>query len=140
MKRILLILCLTPQALLAEALVATRVIRPQEIITLADMTLEPINIQAGVTDPTLLVGQEARNAIYAGRPIRLGDVGPAAIIERNQVIPLVYQQNGLTISTEGRALQRGAIGDHIRVMNLASRSNLVARIGNDGAVYVGDTP
>ena len=49
-------------------------------------------------------------AIYAGRPVRPGDLGPPALVERNQLVPLVYQPGGLAISTEGRALGRGGGG------------------------------
>jgi len=79
---------------------------------------------------------EARVALYAGRPIRQGDVGPPAVVDRNQIIPLVYMRSGVMISTEGRALDRAGPGDLIRVMNLSSRSTVTARVGSDGAAYV----
>jgi flagellar basal body P-ring formation protein FlgA len=61
--------------------------------------------------------------------------GPA--IERNQLVTLIYLSGGLAISTEARALARGAEGDAVRVMNLNSRNTVTGRIGSDGAVYVG---
>jgi flagella basal body P-ring formation protein FlgA len=87
--------------------------------------------------PVLAVGMEARVAIYAGRPVRAQDLGAPALVERNQLVPLIYLSGGLAISTEGRALARGAAGEVIRVMNLSSRNTVNGRVGPDGAIYVG---
>ena len=136
MLRLAALLLLVGAPLAAETLVATRTIRPQEIIGAADLALEAITVTGAVADPQLLVGQEARVALYAGRPVRLTDVGPPAVVERNGIVPLVYTQNGLHISTEGRALDRAGPGEIIRVMNIASRTTVSARIGPDGTAYV----
>jgi flagella basal body P-ring formation protein FlgA len=121
---------------LAETVVATRTIRPQEILAPADLILQPVVVPGGVSDPDLLIGQEARVALYAGRPVRAGDVGPPALVERNSLVSLIYSTSGLRISTEGRALDRAGPGEMVRVMNLASRTTVSARIGPDGAAYV----
>ncbi|MEL6958408.1 MAG: flagellar basal body P-ring formation chaperone FlgA, partial [Pseudomonadota bacterium] len=89
-----------------------------------------------LSDPTLAVGLEARVALYAGRPIRPGDIGPPAVVERNQIIPLVFANSVITITTEGRALDRAGPGDFIRVMNLSSRITVTARIDATGAAHV----
>ncbi|HAW49029.1 MAG TPA: flagella basal body P-ring formation protein FlgA, partial [Roseovarius sp.] len=83
-----------------------------------------------------LIGQEARVALYEGRPVRPGDVGPPAVIERNQVVPLIYLRGGLEIMTEGRSLDRAGIGDHVRVMNLASRATVSGRVTASGRILV----
>ena len=88
-------------------------------------------------DPAAAIGQETRKVIYAGKPILAGDLGPSAIVERNQIIPLAYSLGGLSILTEGRALARGGVGDVIDVMNLASRNKVTGQIGPDGVVRVG---
>ncbi|EAR50734.1 flagellar basal-body P-ring formation protein FlgA [Oceanicola granulosus HTCC2516] len=134
MRWLALLLLAGPAA--AETLVATRTIRAQEIIAAADLALDAAEFAGGTSDAALLVGQEARVAIYAGRPVRPADVGPPAIVERNAILPLIYNSNGLTISTDGRALDRAASGEIIRVMNLSSRTTVTARIGPDGAGYV----
>jgi len=134
--RIALALILLASSAGAETLVAARTIRPQEIIGPADVVLDPMNVAGGITEPGLVVGQEARVALYAGRPVRPSDVGPPAVVERNAIIPLVYSQNGLTITTDGRALDRAGPGELIRVMNLSSRTTVTAKIGQDGAAYV----
>ena len=136
MRAALVLACLAALPAAADTLVATRTIRPQEIIGPADLVLQPIEVAGAVSDPALLVGQEARVALYAGRPVRTTDVGPPAVVERNAIVPLIYNHNGLNIATEGRALDRAGPGEIIRVMNVASRTTVSARIGADGAAYV----
>ncbi len=120
----------------AETLVAARTIPAQSIIGPEDVLMRDITVPGTVNDPQLLIGMEARVALYAGRPIRPGDVGFPAVVERNQIVPLVFDARGILIATEGRALDRAGPGDLIRVMNLASRNTVTARIGADGVAYV----
>lgn len=134
-----LLLTFLPGMALAESLVATRTIRAQSILGPDDVTLVAAAIPGAITVPEEALGLEARVSIYAGRPIRPSDLGPASIIERNQVVPLVFSTGGLSILTEGRALERGGIGDIIRIMNLGSRATVTGRIAEDGRVHVGAT-
>ena len=136
MLRLWLLLALSAPAA-AESLVATRTIRAKTLIAPEDLTLVSVEIQGALTDPDAAVGLEARVAIYAGKPVRPGDLGPPTLVERNQLVTLVYLSGELAISTEGRALSRGSAGEEIRVMNLGSRNTVTGRIGPDGTVYVG---
>jgi flagellar basal body P-ring formation protein FlgA len=135
--RFLLALLLMAGPVAAESLVATRTIRAQTVIGPEDLALVDAALPGAMDDPTLAVGLEARVAIYAGRPVRLQDLGAPALIERNQVVRLVYLSGGLAISAEGRALDRGAEGEMVRAMNLGSRTTVQGRVGPDGTIYVG---
>jgi flagella basal body P-ring formation protein FlgA len=135
MIRVICLLALASPAA-AETLVAARTLPAHTIIGPADLLSRDIDVPGTVDDPILLVGMETRVALYAGRPIRPGDVGFPAIVERNQIIPLVYDARGIVIATEGRSLGRAGPGDVIRVMNLTSRNTVTARIGVDGVAYV----
>lgn len=119
---------------LADTIVAARTIRPQTILTLDDMAIKPGDVPGGIQDPADLVGMETRVALYAGRAIRASDVGKPALIERNQIVQLVFHRHGITILTEGRALDRAAPGEFIRIMNLSSRATVSGRVMPDGRV------
>ena len=83
-----------------------------------------------------VIGLETRIAVFQGQPILQKNLGPAAVIERNQSVQLAFQSGTLTILSDGRALERGGVGDRIRVMNIASRSTITGVIAADGSVYV----
>ncbi|WP_035919862.1 flagellar basal body P-ring formation chaperone FlgA [Leisingera aquimarina] len=133
--------CLTAAALCAppawaEYLIPLRTIRAKAIVNAEDLALKKGEILGALSNPAAVVGQEARVALYAGRPLRAGDIGPPAIIERNDLVTLTFRQGGLTIAAEGRALGRGAAGEPVRVMNLNSRTTVTGRIAADGSVEV----
>jgi flagellar basal body P-ring formation protein FlgA len=121
---------------LADTVVATRTIRAHSVLTPQDLAIKPIAMIGTFDDPALLVGMETRTALYAGRPIREGDIGPPAIIDRNQIVTLLYRQGALTITAEARSLGRGGIGDTLRVLNMSSRMTVEGRIQVDGSVLV----
>jgi flagella basal body P-ring formation protein FlgA len=134
-----LALLAVPPPALAESLVAARTIRALSVITAPDLAVSDATIPGALTEISDAVGLETRVAIYPGRPIRPEDLAPPAIIERNQIVPLVYRHGTLAISTEGRSLGRGTVGDRVRVMNLASRTTVSGIIGPDGHIWV-ETP
>jgi len=128
---------LCASASFGETLVAARTIRNHAIINPDDVILKDIDIAGSLSRKEDAVGLEARVVLYAGRPIRPGDIGPATIIERNQIVMLVYKRGGLRIAADARALGRGGVGDYLRVMNLTSRTTVTGIIGADGVVTVG---
>jgi flagella basal body P-ring formation protein FlgA len=136
MLRLALILALAAPVS-ADSLVATRTIRAKTLIAPEDLTLVSADLPGALSDPDQAVGLEARVSIYAGKPVRRTELGPPTLVERNQLVTLVFVSGGLAMSTEGRALSRGSEGDEVRVMNLGSRNTVTGRIGPDGAVYVG---
>ena len=131
-----LCLCLLAIPANAETIVAARTIPAMTLIAPEDLIIREGTVTGGESDPLLFIGMESRVALYAGRPVRVGDVGFPAVVDRNQIISLIYNQGGLRIATEGRSLARAGPGDVIRVMNLASRTTVTARVGTDGVAYV----
>ena len=125
-----------PLPALADSVVATRTIRAQAILGPQDVTLVAAAIPGALTTAEAAIGREARVAIYAGRPILANQIGNATVIERNQLVTILFVRGGLTIAAEGRALGRGAIGERVQVMNLASRTTLTGQITPEGAVAV----
>jgi flagella basal body P-ring formation protein FlgA len=120
----------------ADALVTTRVIKAGSILQQADLTIVDADIHGALSDPQAVAGQEARQTIYPGRPILPDQIGPPAVVERNQIVGLAFIAGGLAITTEGRALARGGVGDVIRVLNLASRNTVQGQVMPDGTVRV----
>ena len=134
--RALVLLMLSALPARAEILVPLRTIPAQSVISAADLQTSDLVVPGAMTDPAAVIGMETRVALYPGRPILAADLALPATVERNAILPLVYASGNLHISTEGRALDRAGPGDVIRVMNLASRTTVSARIGADGVAYV----
>lgn len=135
MRWVLLFLTLV-SPLHAETLVATRLIRAAQVLDAGDVVGSDLRVVGGATDMSQVIGMEARVAIYPGRPVRLSELGPAAVIERNDLVSLLFRRGALTIVTEGRALDRGAIGASVQVMNLSSRQAVQGVVQHGGLVDV----
>lgn len=136
MRVLICLLTLIPAAIRAEIVVPTRTIRAKEIIAAADLQVKATDVAGAVWQLSDLIGQEARVALYPGRPIRPSDIGPPAIVDRNDLVTLVFDRTALSITAEGRALGRGAAGERIRVMNLSSRTTVTGVIRPDGQIEV----
>ena len=89
--------CLTCAAGLAqaEAVVALKTIRANTVLTEHDVSLDPQLPSYGVDKIEDVVGMETRVVLYAGRPIRPENLRSPALVERNQIVPLVFNSNGL---------------------------------------------
>jgi len=98
MRWFAVLLTLTSSPAFGDTLVAARTLPARTIIEPEDLVLHDATIVGGLDQVDLVVGQEARVALYAGRPIRSGDIGPPAVVERNQIVMLVYQRGGILIS------------------------------------------
>ena len=135
-----LILTLWPGMAAAESLVATRNLPARTIIDAGDLALSEAEFPGALTDVQEAIGLETRLAIYAGRPVRAGDVGPPALVERNALVTLIYNSGGLAIRAEGRALDRAAAGEAVRVMNSESKTTVSGIVHPDGTIRVGGLP
>lgn len=136
MRMLALIGCLVTAPAAADTVLAARTIRAQSLITAQDLVVKRVDVVGAISDPARIAGQEARVALYAGRPIRPGDFGPPALVERNQIIALIYDHSGLSITAEGRSLSRAGPGETVRVMNMSSRITVSGQVQPDGRVLV----
>ncbi|MEM0947058.1 MAG: flagellar basal body P-ring formation chaperone FlgA [Pseudomonadota bacterium] len=131
-----LMLLLSVAQVAADTVIAIRTIRAREVIMPADLRVDPAHVPGTLSDPVHAIGQEARYTIYAGRPVRLNDLVTAAVVERNELVLLFYRQGALSIRADGRSLGRGAVGDRVRVMNLASRATVTGTVVAPGQISV----
>jgi flagellar basal body P-ring formation protein FlgA len=134
---LLLAACLAADAAAAQTVVPVRPLRAQTVIGPADVALEEQATPGALTTLDQAIGREARETLYPGRPVLAAQVGLPAVIERNQVVRMSFALGALAISTEGRALDRGAVGETIRVMNLSSRQIVTGEVAQDGTIEVG---
>jgi len=134
--RLALLLCLAAAGADAQTVVATRTVRAQDIVPADAVRLEPAEVPGAHVALEDGIGQEARVTLYPGRAVMRGAVGAPALVERNQIVELIFARDGLHIVTEGRALDRAGAGERVRVMNLSSRSTLFGTVTASGTVSV----
>lgn len=123
-------------AVAAQTVVAANAIRARSIISPEDLAVLDKNTIGGIASAADIIGKEARVNLYAGRVIRASEIGAPAILERNQLVIMVYNTGQLSISTEGRVLSRAGVGERVRVMNLTSRQTVTGRVMFNGTIEV----
>ena len=134
----LFVALLAAGAVLAQSVQPVRAIRSQTVIEAEDLEPSDERVPGAFGSIEAVVGREARVALYPGRPILEKQLGAPALIERNQVVRMQYMRGALSIVTEGRALDRAAAGEPVRVMNLASRQTVSGTVAADGSIKVGE--
>jgi flagella basal body P-ring formation protein FlgA len=132
----LVVAVLAAGAVLAQSVQPVRAIRSQTVLMPEDLVLVDAVVPGAATAIEQAVGREARIALYPGRPILLAHLVAPALVERNGLVRLSYVRGPLRILTEGRALDRAAAGEPVRVMNLVSRQTVTGTVIADGSVEV----
>ena len=105
--------------------VLTRDIVPGDVVRRTD--IDWIRLPASrvsqniVTSLPQLVGMSPRKPARAGEPLRLSDMHPPLVVEKGAQVDMTFVSGALTLTARGRALDSGAIGDIVNVLN--SRSN-----------------
>lgn len=120
-----------------SSVTVVRAVRSQSVIEADDLVLAEGAVPGGIETIAEAVGMEAKVALYPGRAILASQIGPPALVERNALVKLNYMKGPLSISTDGRALDRAAVGEPVRVMNLQSRQTVTGTVAVDGSVEVG---
>lgn len=133
-------LCGSAQAETRSVPAPVRDIAAGEAIGTAALTAVEIEAQraAGLAvSDAELAGMAARRPLRAGQPIRLADLQRIIAVKRGDVVTLVYEAPGITLTTTARAEAAGAVGDSITLTNSQSKRRVEGHIIAPGMVAVG---
>jgi flagella basal body P-ring formation protein FlgA len=123
-----------------EAPVPTRALARGEIIKAGDIVIERRPKSEFVSEPPVqpaeIAGRAARRAVRAGQPLRAADLMKAELVQRNDTVTLHYEVPGIVLSMRGKALESGAEGDMVSVLNIQSKRTIQGVITAPGHVTV----
>lgn len=89
-----------------------------------------------VLDAESLVGMTPRRMLFPGQPVKDGDIEAPRIVKRGESVTMIFKSGGLNLTAKGKALENGAKGDVVRVVNTASSRNIEAIVTAPGEVSV----
>lgn len=89
-----------------------------------------------VTDREQVIGFAARSALQAGRPLRAADLMRPELVQRNETVTIVYEVPGIMLTVRGKAVEGGAEGDVISVLNEQSKRTVQGLVVGPGRVVV----
>ncbi len=89
-----------------------------------------------IVNPQNLIGLTPRRIIIAGKPIKTNDVKAPIIISRGDLITMTFNSGSLSLTAQGKALENGAKGDVIRVVNISSNKTIQGEVTNTKEIIV----
>lgn len=126
----------------AEVVILARNVERGETIRDSDLFVErrPRNeIAADVLSAQeSVIGLAAKRPLRGGQPVRAGDLMKPDLVNRNDMVTILFETGGITLTARGKALASGAEGDVISVLNPQSKRTLQATVDRKpGVVVVG---
>lgn len=86
--------------------------------------------------PADAVGMQLRHAVAAGQPLATGELVRPSLVQRGANVLMVLDSAGIALTAQGQALEAGAIGERIRVLNPSSHAVVEAEVTGAGSVRV----
>jgi flagella basal body P-ring formation protein FlgA len=127
------------------AVVLRRAIQAGEIVRRDDVTLtrlreEQVQAPDAFADSAAVIGTAARRAMRAGETLRAADFRAPNLVTRNGTVTIVLRSGALALTAQGKAMDDGARGDTIRVVNSQTKRTLEAIVVAPDTVAVGALP
>ncbi|MBV8839255.1 MAG: flagellar basal body P-ring formation protein FlgA [Alphaproteobacteria bacterium] len=121
-----------------EAAVVMRGFTRGEVIKQNDITIERRAKREFASDPaaTDVVGLAARGNIRAGQVLHASELMKPEIVKKNDVVILHYEVPGIVLTMRGQALDSGAEGDMVNVLNPNSKRTIQGVVTAAGHVTV----
>jgi flagella basal body P-ring formation protein FlgA len=82
------------------------------------------------------IGMELKQQIAPGQPIGQGELMRPALVRKGATVLMLLDSPGIALTAQGQALEPGAIGERIRVLNPTSRAVVEAEVIGSGRVRV----
>lgn len=120
--------------------VLARAMNRGEIIDKSDVTMIRLRAnrsnRAVVTDKSKLPGMAVQRYLSAGTVIRQNDIDPPLLVQKGELVIVLFNAPGLSLTTQARALENGARGALIRVVNTQTNRILEVNVTAPGRAKV----
>ncbi|MDB5423502.1 MAG: flaD, partial [Phenylobacterium sp.] len=117
----------------ARNLAAGEIVQPSDIVW-GKAAAAPSDAPS---DPDVVIGMAAKRALRAGATVSARDVGAAQVIKSGEIITVLYEADGVSLSLQGKAMAGGGVGEMISVQNTNSKKFIQALVTGPGQAVVG---
>lgn len=122
-----------------EVAVLTRDIDRVDLLKSSDIALErrpKAEVTGEPASRERTIGMQLRRPMRSGTPIRVADIVKPDFVLRDQSVTVIYQVPGIYLTTRGKAIESGAEGDTVSVLNLQTKRTLTGIVTGRGQVTV----
>lgn len=100
------------------------------------MIIEASDLEGDTASREELIGRQLRRSIREGGRLRLSDTSAPLAVMRQSTVSIIFRRGTLRLTTEGRAMGQGVVGDSISVTLAGRRASVAATIIAPGQVEV----
>ncbi|WP_454715092.1 flagellar basal body P-ring formation chaperone FlgA [Caulobacter segnis] len=117
----------------ARSMMAGEIVQPQDLIYVK-MAGAPVDAPR---DSDAVIGLAAKRPLREGAAVSLRDVAAAQVIKSGDLITITYDEGGISLSLQGKAMASAATGDAFAVQNTLSKKIIQAVATGPGSAAVG---
>jgi len=117
----------------ARSLSAGEIVQPQDLVW-GKAALAPADAP---NDPDAVIGLAARRPLRTGAAVAARDVSAPMVVKANEIVTITYDNQGVSLSLQAKALSGGAVGETINVQNVTSKKTVQAVVIGPGQAAVG---
>lgn len=126
-----------------EVVVPLKTIARGDLLTEKDVMIErrPRDGQTGdlVGEASAAIGKMAKRQLSPGVALRLADIQRQEVVARGELVTMIYEGPGVSLSLRGKANEAGAPGDVISITNPTSKRVVQGTVTGPGRVSVSNT-
>ena len=89
------------------------------------------------SDPDQVIGMATKRPVRAGSVVMARDVGSAIVVKNGDLIVVTYDNEGIQLSLEGKAMGSAGVGETVQVQNTQSKKIIQAVVTGPGTAVVG---
>jgi flagella basal body P-ring formation protein FlgA len=89
-----------------------------------------------LTAPEQAIGMETKVALAAEAPLPRTALAPPVVVKKGDLVTMIVETAAMKLTVLGEALEPGAIGAAIKVMNHASKQTVAGKVIDNGVVLV----
>jgi flagella basal body P-ring formation protein FlgA len=78
--------------------------------------------------PADAIGMQVKRQIAPGQPLGVSELMQPSIVQKGATVLLILDSPGIALTGQGQAVEAGAIGDRIRILNPSSRAVVEATV------------
>jgi flagellar basal body P-ring formation protein FlgA len=119
-----------------EAISVDRPVERGEVLQASDLTVlrRPKAQSEGLAQMSAAIGLAARHQLRPGQPIYVTDLTKPMVVQRDELVTLVFEAPGLTLTLRGKAQEAGAVGDTIGILNEQTKRVVQGVVSGPGRV------
>ncbi len=83
-----------------------------------------------------IIEKQAAHSLKSGKVLEKDDLQAVAVIKKGQTVMAIYTKKGLQITSKMQALEAGAIGDMIKLLNSSSKKEITGVVKDANSVEI----